>query len=264
MGERTSYPPGTFSWADLSTSDPDAAKTFYQALFGWTHEDLPTGNGTYTMFRKNGKNVAAVSQQQPDEAAQGIPAHWNNYITVADVDETAGKVSGLGGTVLLEPFDVLDAGRMAVIADPTGAVFMIWQPKNSIGAYVVNESGALSWNEESTRDVGKAKDFYSSLFGWSYEDFAGGNYSVIHLGEKSNGGIRPQSDQEMEAGIPPNWMPYFAVEDCDAGTAKASELGATVMLPPMEVLVEGAEGRLSVVADPQGAAFALYSGVLDP
>jgi predicted enzyme related to lactoylglutathione lyase len=261
MGERKSYQPGTFSWVDLSTSDPEAAKSFYEALFGWTHEDLPTGNGTYTMFRLNGKDVAAVSQQQPDEANQGIPPHWNNYVTVEDVDQSAGKVSGLGGTVLVEPFDVLDAGRMAVVADPTGAVFMLWQAKNNIGAGIVNEPGALSWNEESTKDIGKAKDFYSSLFGWSYEDFADGAYSVIHLGDRSNGGIRPQSEQE--AAIPPNWLPYFAVGNCDEGAAKASELGGTVMMPPMDVLVEGTEGRIAILTDPQGAAFALYSGQLD-
>jgi uncharacterized protein len=262
MGERTAYAPGTFSWVDLSTSDPDAAKAFYEALFGWTHEDLPTGNGTYTMFRLNGKDVAAVSQQQPDEAAQGIPPHWNNYITVEDVDASAGKVSALGGTVLLEPFEVLDAGRMAVVADPTGAVFMLWQAKNNIGAGLVNEPGALSWNEEGTKDVGKAKEFYGGLFGWSYEDFADGTYSVIHLGDKTNGGIRPQSEQE--AAIPPNWLPYFAIQDCDAGVAKATELGGTVMVPPMDVQVEGADGRIAILADPQGAAFALYSGFLDP
>jgi predicted enzyme related to lactoylglutathione lyase len=262
MGERTAYAPGTFSWVDLSTTDPEAAKSFYEALFGWTHEDLPTGNGgVYTMFRLKGKNVAAVSQQQEQEASQGIPPHWNNYVTVENVDASAAKVSELGGTVLLEPFDVLDAGRMAVIADPTGAGFMLWQAKSNIGAGLVNEPGALSWNEEGTKDVGKAKAFYSGLFGWSYEDFSDGTYSVIHHGDKTNGGIRPQSEQEAE--IPPNWLPYFVVEDTDAGVKKAGELGATVMLPPTDVAVEGADGRIAVLLDPQGAAFALYSGFLD-
>jgi predicted enzyme related to lactoylglutathione lyase len=261
MGERSSYKPGTFSWVDLSTSDPEGAKTFYEALFGWTHEDIPTGNGAYTMFRLNGKDVAAVSQQQPQESGQGIPPHWNNYVTVEDVDASAAKASELGATVLIEPFDVLEAGRMAVVADPTGAVFMLWQPKNHIGANVVNEPGSLTWNEEGTKDTTSAKDFYSSLFGWSYEDFDGGAYTVIRVGDKSNGGIRPQTEQE--AAIPPNWLAYFAVEDCDASAARAGELGGTAMVPPMDVPV-GEGGRIAVIADPQGAVFGLFSGPLAP
>jgi predicted enzyme related to lactoylglutathione lyase len=261
MGERTSYESGTFSWVDLSTTQPESAKSFYEALFAWTPEDMPTGNGTYSMFRKNGKDVAAASDQQEQERSQGIPPHWNNYVTVASVDESASKATELGGNAIVPPFDVLDAGRMAVAADPTGAVFSIWQPKNHIGAGLVNEPGALCWNELATNDTAKAKGFYSSLFGWSTEDFDDGSYTIVRVGDKSNGGIRPQSDQEL--GIPPNWLPYFAVENCDQSASKASELGANALVPPMDVPVAD-NSRIAVIADPQGAVFGLFSGPLDP
>lgn len=261
MGERTSYEPGTFSWVDLSTTDPDGAKSFYEGLFGWTHEDVPAGEaGTYTMFRLKDKHVAATSEQSEQERGQGIPPHWNSYVTVEDVDSGAAKADRLGGNVLVDPFDVMDAGRMAVAADPTGAVLAIWQPKAHIGAGLVNEPGALCWNELATNDVAKAKEFHSSLFGWSTEDFDDGAYTVIRVGERSNGGIRPQGEQET--GIPPFWLAYFAVSDCDESAAKASRFGGKALLEPMDVPV--AEGRIAVIADPQGAAFGLFSGHLDP
>jgi len=261
MGQRTSYASGTFSWVDLSTSDPEAAKSFYEGLFGWTHEDMPTGNGTYAMMRLNGKDVAAIAGQMDQEREQGIPPHWNNYVTVEDIDSSAAKASELGGTIMMEPFDVMDVGRMAVLADPTGAVFMLWQPKRHFGAGLVNEPGSLSWNELGTKDTAKAKEFYSSLLGWSNEDFDGGAYTIVRVGDKSNGGIRPQTEQE--ANIPPNWLPYFAVADCDSSAAKAAELGGTALVPPMDVPVAD-DSRIAVIADPQGAVFGLFSGPLDP
>jgi uncharacterized protein len=261
MGERTSYRPGTFSWVDLATSDAESAKSFYEALFGWTHEDMPTGNGTYSMFRKNGQYVAAAAELREQERSQGIPPHWNSYVTVEDVEAAAAKVGELGGNVLVEPFDVLEVGRMAVVSDPTGAVFQLWQPKSHIGAGLVNEPGALCWNELATNDARKAKDFYSSLFGWSSEDFDEGAYTIVRVGDKSNGGIRPQGDQEQ--GMPPNWLPYFAVDNCDESAAKAGELGGNAIVPPMDVPVAD-NSRIAVIADPQGAVFGLLSGPLDP
>ena len=119
MGERTSHAPGTISWSDLGTTDPDAAKAFYTNLFGWEIEDLPIPDGgTYTMLRKDGKNAAALSAAQ-----EGMPSLWNAYVTVESADDAAGKARGLGATVVAEPFDVMDAGRMAVIQDPTGAKY---------------------------------------------------------------------------------------------------------------------------------------------
>jgi uncharacterized protein len=261
MGKRTSYEPGTFSWVDLATTDPGAAKTFYGSLFGWSFDDIPIPQGdVYTMCLLDGDQVAALSEQQEQERSQGVPPHWNNYVTVDGADESAGKVTELGGNVIAPPFDVLDSGRMAVAADPEGAVFSVWQPKNHIGAARVNEPGALCWNELSTNDVAKAVAFYTALFGWSSEDF-GGMYTIVRVGGKSNGGIRPIGPEQQ--GMPPNWLAYFAVENCDESAARAGELGGNAIVPPMDVPVaEGA--RIAVIADPQGASFGIFSGPLDP
>jgi uncharacterized protein len=260
MGERTSHAPGTFSWVDLSTSDPADAKRFYGGLFGWTFDDLPVGDGiVYTMCRFDGKSVCAISAQQEQERSQGIPPHWNNYVTVEDADASTARAKELGGNPLVEPFDVLDDGRMSVIADPAGAVLSVWQPRNSIGAGLVNVPGALTWNELATSDVDRAKEFYGALFGWRFEDMEGGamTYTLVHNGERSNGGIRPQS--EMEAGIPPNWTPYFAAERVDDSVTKAGELGGKVLVEPMTVPA----GRFAAIADPQGAVFAVFEGDFD-
>jgi predicted enzyme related to lactoylglutathione lyase len=261
MGERTSYETGTFSWVDLSTTDQEGAKTFYAALFGWEHEDLPIGNGaTYTMCRLQGKNVAAISTQSDQEREQGIPPHWNSYVTAHDLDERAPRVSELGGSLIMPPFDVMEAGRMALAADPTGAFFAMWQPRSSIGAELVNVPGALTWNELGTSDPETAKHFYGDLFGWTYEDMdmgGGATYAVIKNGDRSNGGIRPLSPQEQ--GMPSFWLPYFAAESCEESAATAQREGGQVFVPRMEV---GA-GAFSVLADPQGAAFAVFEGEFD-
>jgi uncharacterized protein len=260
MGERTAYDPGTFCWVDLSTTDAAGAKSFYSGLFGWEFEDMPTGNGVYSMARLRGKNVCAAAEQREQEREMGVPPHWNNYVSVEDPDASAEKARELGGNVLMEPFDVMDVGRMAVIADPTGAVFCAWQPRRSIGAELVNEPATLCWNELSTHEAGKAKEFYAALFGWSSEDFGDGAYTIVRVGDKSNGGIRPM--REDESGIPPYWLPYFAVEDADAAASKAAELGGNVMIPPMDVPV--AQGsRIAIIADPQNAMFGIFSGQLD-
>jgi predicted enzyme related to lactoylglutathione lyase len=260
MGERTSHPPGAFSWADLSTSDPVDAQRFYGGLFGWEFDDLPVGDGAvYTMCRLGGRSVCAISSQQEQERAQGVPPHWNNYVTVKEVDESAAKARKLGGNVLLEPFDVLDAGRMAVVADPTGAVFSTWEPRGNIGAEVVNVAGALTWNELATKDVERAMDFYAGLFGWRYERLQGGEitYYVIFNGDRSNGGMREQG--EAEASIPPNWVPYFATESVDTTIATATGLGGNVVVQPVTVPA----GRFADLADPQGAVVAILEGELD-
>ena len=145
MPDRTSHPPGTISWTDLATTDAEGAKTFYGSLLGWEYEDMPAGgDAIYSMAKLRGRSAAAISSQQADEAAQGIPSHWNLYVTVEDLEATVGKVAEAGGQVLAEPFDVMDVGRMAVIAEPSGAALCLWQPGGSIGAEVVNEPGAMS------------------------------------------------------------------------------------------------------------------------
>jgi uncharacterized protein len=261
VGERSSYETGAFSWVDLSTTDPVSAKAFYAGLFGWQLEDTPAGEGmTYTMSRIGGQDVCAISAQMQQERDRGIPPHWNSYITAHDLDQRAGRVPEIGGNVLMPPFDVLDVGRMAVVADPTGAVFMLWEPKSNIGAQLVNVPGALTWNELGTTDVDTAKRFYTDLFGWTYDDIdmnGQGTYSIILNGDERNGGIRAQTPQEE--GIPPNWLVYFGAAGVDESAAQATELGGNVIVPTMHV----PNGAFSVVADPQGAVFALFQGEFD-
>lgn len=260
MGERTSHPPGTFSWVDLAAGDLDGATAFYEGLLGWSHVDNPIGDGSvYRMFQLRGMHVAAGAQLRDEERSHGIPPHWNNYVTVSSADETAARVNDLGGNLMLDPFDVFDAGRMAVFTDPTGAVLCIWEPREHIGAQLVNDPGCLTWNELSTTDVERAKSFYSDLFGWSYDDVGTAEtpYTTIRNGDRMNGGIRPLGEQEQRIGVPPNWMPYFTSAALDESVAKATELGGTVMVGPMEIL-QGS--RIAVARDPQGAVFALFEG----
>lgn len=258
MGERTEHRPGTFSWVDLSTTDPDGAKTFYTGLFGWRTSDDPIpGGGVYTMCRLGGKSVAGMSAQQDQEREQGIPPHWNNYVTVASADDTATQASELGAHVLAGPFDVMDVGRMAVIADPTGAALCVWEPRKNIGAERVNEPGCLTWNDLNTNDAETARDFYGALFGWEFEKAPTDqvDYWIIKNGDRSNGGVM----QVQQQGMPSVWFPYFAVEDVDAAKEQAESAGASTLAPPMDVPA----GRFAVLRDPQGAAFAVFNGEFD-
>jgi uncharacterized protein len=258
VGERTRYPPGTFSWAELATTDPDAAKAFYRGLFGWQAEDLPVPEGgSYSMQRLDGKDVAAIAPQPPAQRDAGAPPAWQSYVTVESADAAAQRAAELGGTVHAPPFDVMDAGRMAVIQDPQGAFFMVWEPRDNIGAGLVNVPGGLCWNELAAADLDVASAFYAKLFGWRTEPFEGGpmRYRTIKLGDATNGGMRDRQPQE-----PPYWMVYFAVEDIDAALEKVKELGGSAIAGPYEM----AMGKIAVVQDPQGAVFSLYSGRLEP
>ena len=168
MAEFTSHAPGTFSWPELATTDQKAGVAFYRALFGWDVNEQPIGpTEVYSMFQMRGKPVGAGVHSAPRGTQMGVPPHWNSYVTVANVDESAKKAESLGGKVLAPPFDVMDAGRMAVLQDPTGAVFEIWQAKRSIGAKILNEPGALCWTELTTTDTKAAETFYTGLFGWT-------------------------------------------------------------------------------------------------
>src|SRR3954470_12001901 len=222
MGERTSHPHGTISWADLATSDQDAAKAFYGGLLGWEYDDQPVGDGvTYSMAQLGGRSAAAINPQREEEAQQGVPPHWNLYVTVDDVDAAAGQVGEPGGQVYAEPFDVFDAGRMAVIADPSGAVVSLWQAGTSIGAEVVNVPGAFTWADAATPDPEAFQRFYSALLGWSFQSMSEEPpYWGISSGERSWGGMtRPPAE------VAPNWFPYFAVEDVEATAATARDAG---------------------------------------
>ncbi len=245
-----SYENGTPSWVDLSTSDPDGAKDFYHALFGWEFTDEPAGEqGVYTMAKLNGKSAAGMMQQAPEQAAMGIPPLWNTYVTSRDIESTLGKVEGAGGSVMVPTMDVMDAGRMAVIVDPTGAVVALWEPKDHIGCEVVNEPGALTWNELMTPEISTAKSFYWQLFGWTSEamEMPDGEYTVFQIGGQPIGGAMAPPD----ASIPPNWGVVFAVADCAALLETAKANGGTVLNGPMD----GGVGIFGVVMDPQGAVF---------
>jgi uncharacterized protein len=259
MGERTQHAPGTFSWADLSTTDQDAARSFYRALFGWEPDDMPAGEGVvYSMMKLGERSVAAIAPQPQQQREAGVPPMWNSYVTVASADDAAARASELGATVHAPPFDVFDAGRMAVIQDPQGAFFMVWEPRQNIGAELVNAPGALVWNELASNDLDASTAFYSSLFGWSIAPFEGSEevYLSIKNGERSNGGIR----EATPPGVPPHWLVYFGVDDLDASLDRVRELGGTVHAGPIDIQM----ARIAIVADPQGAVFALYDGMLEP
>jgi predicted enzyme related to lactoylglutathione lyase len=250
MPERNEYPPGTPNWIDLQTSDQKAAKTFYGSLFGWTFDDLPIDENTsYSMAMLKGRQAAAIAPLG-DMAAQGVPPHWNSYVSVSDVDATAALVAPAGGTVMMPPFDVMDAGRMCVIADPTGAVINVWQAKNNIGAGIVNETSAWSWNELMTPDVPKAAAFYNKVFGWTANEYGpDANYTELKVdGQSIAGAMNPPMP-----GIPPVWGIYFSVDDCDASVEKAKSLGAAVFAGPTDI----EPGRFAALADPQGAMFSI-------
>jgi uncharacterized protein len=256
MGERTQYTPGTFSWTDLATTDPAAAKEFYSAILGWDYNDIDTGQGTYSMAQVGGKDVAAIAGQP--EQMQGMPPFWMSYVTVEDADATAAKAKELGGNVMNEPFDVFESGRMAIIQDPQGAIFAIWQPKQHIGAGLVNEPGSLVWNQLSSPDREASKRFYGDLFGWTYDDAteSGMDTSLIKLGEKNNGGVAGLPSPE----VPPNWGVAFTVSDIDEAAEKVKAAGGQLMMGPEQM---GEIGHTLVAADPQGGIFALYSGQID-
>ena len=250
------HPAGSFCWIELHTTDQAAAKTFYGSLFGWAAHDSPMGpNDYYTEFKLQGREAAAACTLRPDEKSQGIPPYWMIYISVDNADAAAAKAQELGGKSFGPAFDVMEAGRMAVVQDPTGAVFCVWQANKDAGIGVSQVNGTLCWADLSTPDTKRASDFYAGLFGWQLitdpKDPSG--YVHIKNGEQHIGGIPPASYRQP--GVPAHWMAYFQVDDVDATANKAKEVGAKLHLPPMTM--EGV-GRMSVIADPQGAAFSIF------
>ena len=256
MSERTSYEPGTPCWIDLGTPDQDAAADFYGALFGWSvvEDENAEQTGGYRVATLRDKAIGGVMKLMEE----GQPPAWSTYICVEDADATAAKARDAGGTVVFEPMSVLDYGRMAFLADPTGAMIGIWQPGRNKGAGLVNEPGALSWNELNTRDVGAAKDFYGATFGWTFEDKggpSGASYTTIHLDGGPVGGILDMNEQGVPEGIPAHWQVYFAVEDADAAVAQAKAGGGGVMVEPFDTPF----GRIAILHDPHRASFAVIA-----
>jgi uncharacterized protein len=253
VSERTSYAPGTPSWTDLGSPDPDAAVDFYGALFGWQVGEAgdPEQTGGYRMAQLRGKAVAGMMPLM----AEGQPPAWQTYVSVADVDATASAVSEAGGSVIAAPMDVMEAGRMAVFADPSGAVFGVWQPGLHAGSGLVNEPGAMSWNELNTRDPEVAKDFYTRVFGWGAEEQDMGEigtYTTWKLGADEVGGMLDMRGRVPDQ-VPAHWLTYFGVDDADAAVAKVTELGGGVAFGPIDI----APGRFAVLHDPHGAMFAV-------
>ncbi|HEY3869583.1 MAG TPA: VOC family protein [Actinocrinis sp.] len=243
------YAPGEPCWAELGTSDPAAAKAFYGSVFGWSAETDPRPEaGGYTMMQLGGEPVVAISPLY----APGQPTAWNVSFATDDADATAATARKAGGSVVIEPMDVFDAGRFAVLADPAGAVFQIWQPGAFRGAARFAEPDALGWVELATRDVEGAHRFYPELFGWSVAP--SGQYTQWGLGGADFGGAADMGDR-FPAEVPPHWMPYFAVADVDATAEKAAQAGASLTLPPSDV-PDGP--RIAVLRDPHGAAFGIH------
>jgi uncharacterized protein len=224
MGQRTHYAPGTFCLVGLAAADPEPATRFYTSLFGWDSEEVSAGEaGTYTILRRIGKEVAILYRQTPQARAAGASPHWTSYISVEDADATAARAADLGGAaVFRESFDVLDAGRVAAIADPTGTIVSLWQPRSLVGAALVNDVGAWCWNELITTDLERAKAFFGELLGWEYETDERGYASIKNAGSL-NGGMREQT--ERERAIPPQWLPYFTVENVDYAARQAEQVG---------------------------------------
>ena len=252
MPEVTAYSTGQPTWADVTVPDVAAAAEFYSQLFGWEAEQDPRPEaGGYTMLRRNGKAVAAASPPPPGQ--EGMPPHWNVYLAADDVDSLAERVREAGGSVLMEPFDVLDAGRMTVASDPAGAFFGLWQAGGHAGSELRGEPGTMNWAEVQTRDRDAALPFYEQVFGYETETMPmgpGGGYVLLKVdGEPAAGLI----EIEPEWGeIPSNWSVVFEVESCDGAVGRTQELGGSVVFEPGDI--EGI-GRFAVLADPWGAVF---------
>ena len=246
MFEVTKYPHGTFSWADCSSSDPDKSKQFYSAVMGWAIDDLPLGEGmAYTMLKCNDLNVAGLGPMMPGQDA--MPSYWTNYVNVDDADAVVSKAKDLGATIIAEPMDIFDSGRMAIIQDPNGAMLGLWQANNHIGASLVNTPGAMCWNELMTPDPQQAQDFYGKLFGWTFTPDENSGYIEIQNNGRSNGGILKMDDNYQ---MPPNWQPYFSVADLDATIDKVKANGGQIHVDKNEI---PDVGHFAVIGDPTGA-----------
>ncbi|MFF3619676.1 VOC family protein [Streptomyces sp. NPDC002467] len=254
----TDYKDGSPNWVDLGTPDLDATAGFYGDLLGWDFRAGGEETGGYGMFHLGGKTVAGGMTVPADKG----PSAWQVYFQTSDTDATAAAVTEAGGTVTVEPMDVMDAGRMAVFADPEGVGFGVWQPRGHAGLGAVTEPGSLCWTELYTGDVAAAARFYGAVLGWEIREmpYEGGTYTVAGpaggTDEESFAGLVPISVDPVEDAEQPYWSLYFEVADCDATAAKAEESGGKVRLTP--VFMEGV-GRFAKLADPFGARFAVIA-----
>jgi predicted enzyme related to lactoylglutathione lyase len=254
VGERSAYTPGTFCWVDLGTADPGAAGAFYAAVLGW--EIGPSGGpetADYHLALVDGKSVAGIYRGQG-----GTPA-WTSYVSVDDAAAAAARAAALGGSVAMGPMQVMDLGRSALLIDPQGAAVAVWEPGTMPGAALVNDPGALTLNQLNTHDVPGATAFYTGLFGWEVEQVVEDPFpywGIRNAGWLNGGMMGLQPDNPA----PPHWLPYFTVHDVDGADAAIVDAGGTVIVPVMPA----GEGRILVAMDPQGAAFAVFEGRVDP
>lgn len=258
MGQRTSYPPGTFSWVDLATVDVAAVKSFYSSLFGWTIEGRD-GEGHGSAVCRLESEVVCGMTQTPDSVRSPGATAWTSFVTVTDVDDAVTRATDDGGEVRLASFAVLEAGRMAVLEDPQGAEIAVWQPGARIGADRVNDVGCLCMNELATSDIERAIDFYERLFGWTTEALdtgpAGPPMVLVHNDGRLNASITL-----AQVGESPNWRPYFTVDSTADAVRTVGSLGGAIVLEPVPI----PDGSIAIVRDPQGALFGLFEGEVDP
>ncbi len=256
MGTQLKHPAGNFSWFELGTSNQDGAKEFYSKFFGWSFRDSPLPpdmGGVYTTWMLGDKDVGACYKLGQDMT--DVPPHWMTYINVDSADDVAAKAVANGGTVVAPAFDVMEHGRMAVLQDPTGATFGVWQPRNHLGVDLFGSPNAVCWTELATKDLSLAESFYSKVFGWTlkHSEFPGMDYTEFSNQGQPLGGLMKL--MAHMAGVPSHWGIYFMVEDCDAMALKATELGATVCVQPQDI---PNTGRFAVIQDPQGAMFMIF------
>ena len=263
--ETANHQQGRPSWAELMTTDPTAATSFYGGLFGWTDDarPIPESDESYHMQMLQGVPVSAIAKLRPEQASMGMPPAWGVYLAVDDVDATVAKVEGAGGKVMLPPMDVMEQGRMAVLVDPTGAVVSLWQARAHQGFGRMNEHGAVTWMELVTDDVPKATAFYRALLGVETQTMpmpeAGFDYTVMGPTGNEGTGVMPKMPQMGE--MPNVWAVYFEVDDADAAAARARALGGEVVQEPMDT---PPAGRIAMIRDPQGAVFGVIKSMAPP
>lgn len=248
----TTWPQGTPAWTDLMVSDGDAAREFYRGLLGWEYLLGDAETGFYSQAVRDGRSIAGIGQPPPGQEAP--PPSWTTYLAADDVEQLTARITEAGGTVLMPPMEIMGFGSMAVAADPAGAVFGLWQGGTHTGAQLVNEPGAMVWNETLSRDLDAAQAFYRAVFGYDVHDLSGEGfrYAGLLVGGQLVGGAGELADS-APAETPAHWMTYFAVEDCDATVARARELGGQVHQEPRD----SPYGRMAVLGGPAGEVFAV-------
>ncbi|MDI5962636.1 VOC family protein [Streptantibioticus silvisoli] len=250
------YTAGTPCWATLSVPDQQAALDFYRDLFGWSGRVGPPETGGYAVCVWQDRAVAGIARAQPMGDLPAPPTAWTTFLCADDADAAAAAVTGNGGRLLTPVDDVPGrTGRMFVAADPAGAAFGVWQPLDFFGAEIVNEPGAMAWNELNSRDLDASAAFYRRALGVGvtpFKDLPG--YFTLEVDGRAVGGMRALDDT-FPPGTPSNWLTYFAVDDVDSTVDAAVRAGASVLAPPFDMVA----GRMSVVADPQGGVFAVLA-----